>query len=575
MKKTLLTCLAIVALFAIAGSASAITCTIDQRPAATLLVPFFQVGVNPDFSVVTGPNALDTIVVIGNASSAPMLAHVNVFNNRSVLVLDFNIALTGFDVQSMNMSLVLGGHLPATPVSTDHVKPDVTDIFADACQRNGPPNLSGSPPSGKSFAAVYPASKGFLRIRPIDINGSDTADPNDNTLATTLYPDPAFSGQFLFDLWDSLDTTADSRGCGDTPFHSDNVLAGPLVGYITIDHVNYCNLSNPNAASYYSADAIGNENNLFGEVIFTSGAGIPTVGGSTVNIESSRTFSDSVANGGNGGNTTSDTARDRTFYARYWTPSTETFTNAAHTNCATGSPAGINCFASNPWNRGFGDEREPTGLKFAARYFEGNGVTSFLRVWRASSGTLTDLTGTVDPDTGNNLCNVSERTVNLTFFDEDENTFQAPGQPPCPSPCIIPPTTSLNFPKETQRVSVIGTFAATLPPAFAGSQNGWVSMSFVNLGSAANNNGLLDQAWVEYDYVGATAFISASAPATQLDPKTCNPLLIPVAGATGGFAMDIEAVFQTVPGTRTGAGHAPCPPGFCDGRQNPPVGTGK
>ena len=47
MKKTLLTCLAIVAVFAIASSASAVTCTIDQRPAATLLVPYFQVSYDP------------------------------------------------------------------------------------------------------------------------------------------------------------------------------------------------------------------------------------------------------------------------------------------------------------------------------------------------------------------------------------------------------------------------------------------------------------------------------------------------------------------------------------------------
>ena len=52
MKKTLLTCMAVVALFAIASSASAITCTIDQRPAATLLVPYFQVTFNPDGTIL-------------------------------------------------------------------------------------------------------------------------------------------------------------------------------------------------------------------------------------------------------------------------------------------------------------------------------------------------------------------------------------------------------------------------------------------------------------------------------------------------------------------------------------------
>ena len=34
-----MTCLAVAALFAIASTATAVTCTLDQRPAATLLVP--------------------------------------------------------------------------------------------------------------------------------------------------------------------------------------------------------------------------------------------------------------------------------------------------------------------------------------------------------------------------------------------------------------------------------------------------------------------------------------------------------------------------------------------------------
>ena len=121
MKKTLMTCLAIAALFAVAGSASAITCTIDQHPAATLLVPYFEATFAPDGTPVgTGPDARDTLVTICNASSAPMIAHVNVFNERTELVLDFNIALTGFDCQSMSMAAVLQGNLPATPVTTAH-----------------------------------------------------------------------------------------------------------------------------------------------------------------------------------------------------------------------------------------------------------------------------------------------------------------------------------------------------------------------------------------------------------------------------------------------------------------------
>src|SRR5450755_2708147 len=102
MKKTFVTCMVLVALFAIAGSASAVTCSVDQRPAATLLVPWFQVTFNTDGSPATATTtngtslvpALDTIGTIGNASSAPTIAHVSVVTERSILVLDFNVALT-------------------------------------------------------------------------------------------------------------------------------------------------------------------------------------------------------------------------------------------------------------------------------------------------------------------------------------------------------------------------------------------------------------------------------------------------------------------------------------------------
>src|SRR5690242_17498165 len=146
MKKTLLTCLAIAAVLVIASPASAITCTVDQRPAATLLVPYFQVSFDGDGNLVsTGVGARDTIVTIANASSAPMIAHVNVFDRQSTLVLDFNVALTGWDVQAMRVSDILTGILPASSNSDK--------IGGDVCQRAG--------------GAVYPATDGFLRVDPL------------------------------------------------------------------------------------------------------------------------------------------------------------------------------------------------------------------------------------------------------------------------------------------------------------------------------------------------------------------------------------------------------------------------
>lgn len=460
MKKTLMTCMAIAVLFAVATSASAITCTIDQRPAATLLVPYFEATFAPDGTPLgAGANARDTLVTICNASAAPMLAHVNVFNERTELVLDFNIALTGFDCQSMSMARVLSGFLPATPIGTNHAA-----STADACQRNpsagvySPPTVTGE----------------YLRIRPVD-----TATPLDNTLATTLYPQPAWpiGSDFGWEVLDSLDETDDSRACGGI----DRTITNPIRGYVVIDHANYCNLSAPNDELYYSRDAIGMENNLFGEVIFTSGSGIPTMGGSTVNIEADPSLA---------GDVTSN-PRVRTFYARYVTTD------------GLCSPGNCALFATNPWNQGVGDQREPLGLKYAARWFDTAGVTSNFNVWRASSGSLTDLLG--------NDCTDIEPVVQLTFFDEDENTVTSGV---CPSPCR---QQQFNFELETQRKN-ISSFSHPAWPA------GWVSMSFFN--SGAPNGGRLDQAWVDYDFQGGAAFLSASIPASQLDPSNCNPLMV-------------------------------------------------
>ena len=305
MKKTLLTGLAVVAVLAFASTAGAVTCTVDQHPAATLLVPWFQVSVDSAGDVVgTGPGARDTLVTIGNASSAPMIAHVNVFNEHSELVLDFNIALTGFDIQSFAMSSIITGTLPQTGWFNS------SGVLQDACQRN---------PSAKTYSES-PAGIGFIRFRP-----PAPTDSNDNVLATTLYPVPAWtkSSAFYMQVLDSLDNTFDTNTCPNFD-GVDGVLAGLEHGYLVIDHANYCNLSNPSQDAYYYNDAIGNENNLFGDIIFTSGIGLPTYAMSTVNLEADSSF----------GIPQTDVARFRSFYARYWSPSAEFAGGFNPANCA-------------------------------------------------------------------------------------------------------------------------------------------------------------------------------------------------------------------------------------------------
>ena len=170
MKKTFMTCLAVAALFAIASSATAITCTLDQRPGATLLVPYFQVSIDPATggTIGTGDLSRDTILTIGNASSAPMIAHVNVYDRFSNIVLDFNVALTGFDIQSMALSQIITGHLPVTLNSSGD----------DVCQRAG--------------GAVYPNPDGFLRVSPTGPTNVPATN-QDNINGTTNYSGTFFS----------------------------------------------------------------------------------------------------------------------------------------------------------------------------------------------------------------------------------------------------------------------------------------------------------------------------------------------------------------------------------------------
>jgi hypothetical protein len=488
MKKTLVACLAVAALFAVATGANAITCTQDHRPAATLLIPYFQATFNPDGTILgTGAAALDTLVTIGNASSAPMIAHVAVWSERTELVLDFNIALTGFDIQSFSVASILRGNLPQTPVNQSHVS-NVKDsnqvtLTGDVCQRN----LS---------AVVYPTVGGFLRVRPA--NGL-TANSLDNQLATAQYQAGPFSTVFLFQVIDSLDKTADSNTCSPGP-PVDQVITNPIHGYITIDHVNYCTLGNPNDPTYYTLDAIGMENNLWGDYIFTSGTGLNTIGFPAVALEADNpSLTDVTA----APTTLAGVPGRRTFYRRY-------VTTADPAGCANAFP-----LPQSAYDCGGGDQREPLGLKYAARWFDSApSVTSFFNVWRASavpstvSGGLADLLGFAV-----GKCNTSESTVSLSFYDEDENTVLTGT---CPSPCTQP---TFNFPLETQRSSITA-FSHPNWPA------GWVSMSFFNSGGPVG--GVLDQAYVTYDFQGPTAFLSAGVEATQLDPSECQPI-----GVTG------------------------------------------
>ncbi|HZF12019.1 MAG TPA: hypothetical protein VFE33_24805, partial [Thermoanaerobaculia bacterium] len=100
--------LALACLLTLAGQASAVICTVDDVPGATLLLPYFEVD-------LANPTGVTTLFSINNASATAILAHVVVWSDLSVPVLDFNVYLTGYDVQSINLAdIFVRGNLPQT-----------------------------------------------------------------------------------------------------------------------------------------------------------------------------------------------------------------------------------------------------------------------------------------------------------------------------------------------------------------------------------------------------------------------------------------------------------------------------
>ncbi|HET9676338.1 MAG TPA: hypothetical protein VFP21_02405 [Solirubrobacterales bacterium] len=259
MKKTAL-CLALLGLLALGGQALAVICAIDEVPAATLLLPYFDVD-------LSNPNGETTLFSVNNASATAVLAHVVVWSDLSVPVLDFNIYLTGYDVQTVNLrDILVSGIIPRT---------------ASAGQDPGD-TIS---PKGQFSQDINFAS------------------------CTGLLPTPTLPASFVAGLRASLTGVASSNlagRCAGRAF-GDNVARG----YITIDTVNSCTLLFPGDPGYFAPGGSGiatNQNVLWGDYFYVNSAASFADGNPLVHIEASAT------------NPETSTSGNYTFYGRYDSP---------------------------------------------------------------------------------------------------------------------------------------------------------------------------------------------------------------------------------------------------------------
>jgi len=266
MKKTAL-CLALLGLLALGGQALAVICAIDEVPAATLLLPYFEVCVQAPCATTPDGSQQNTLFSINNASATAVLAHVVVWSDLSVPVLDFNVYLTGYDVQTINLFDILGsGKLPQTA-------------------------SAGQDPGDK-----------------ISPKGAFSQDINFAS-CSGLLPPPTLPSDFIAHLKAALTGNASTVFgglCAGRNFND-----GIARGYITVDTVNNCTLRFPGDPGYFLPGGTGDatdQNVLWGDYFYLNSTAAFADGNPLVHIEASPT------------NPETTTVNFYTFYGRYDAP---------------------------------------------------------------------------------------------------------------------------------------------------------------------------------------------------------------------------------------------------------------
>jgi hypothetical protein len=277
MKQKITLCLALVGLLALGGQAIAEIGTIDEVPAATLLLPYFAVDLNPagtSTGPVTNNTGITTLFSINNASATAVLAHVTLWTDESIPTLDFDVYLTGYDVQTINLrDIFFSGILPVT---------------ASAGQD---PNDTISPKGAISQDINFASCTGRLPLATPALSATLLAHIR---AAHTGGPSTVFSGN-----------------CSGFNY-GDNVARG----YITVDTVNSCNLLFPNSAGYFTSVATF-QNVLWGDYFYVNEGQNYASGSPLVHIEACNPGGGYTGYVGNGAGNCPFAPGDYTFYGRY------------------------------------------------------------------------------------------------------------------------------------------------------------------------------------------------------------------------------------------------------------------
>jgi len=236
-----LTCLAIIG----AGSpASAVLCATDPVPAATLLIPFFEVGLD---QCATPAQRLDTQFTVANASAHPVLAGVTIWSEWGVPVTGFQVYIPGESAQRVILGdFLCDGVLPQTgPAVSPH--PAATD----------PPLL-------------------FPGCNNTDVPGGA---PN--------YANPAAPPYFVQHLQEALTGKLSTLNAA---YYGRDWGDDVARGYLTVDNIEACHLDFPTSPVYFPGGIASFNNDLVGDVMILDPANNFAHSESAVAIEASNLF---------------------------------------------------------------------------------------------------------------------------------------------------------------------------------------------------------------------------------------------------------------------------------------------
>lgn len=196
------------------------SCDIGTAPAATLLLPYFEVDITSPAG--TGQTTLFTIT---NVTQYPQIAHVTLWTDYSFPVLDFNLYLTGYDVQGINLYDVIKRGIVAPP-----------SLSSTTTSGTGPSNANS--PRGSLSTTTNP---NFTQGSP-GINCSNNPGNLPPNLVTAVQT--------------ALTTGAYAPGGGVTSCTGIGGTHANAIGYVTVDVAANCSTKLPTDPTYYTTDIL-------------------------------------------------------------------------------------------------------------------------------------------------------------------------------------------------------------------------------------------------------------------------------------------------------------------------------